>query len=59
MEKCAYFSRGTVIGWNAGSTYHLLTQIMMVTVIDLAKVFLFPQIALWLLTYSRGQQELK
>ncbi len=48
-----------MIGWNAGSTYHLLTQIMMVTVIDLAKVFLFPQIALWLLTYSHGQQELK
>jgi hypothetical protein len=27
--------------------------------INLAKVFLFPQIALWTLTYSHGQQELK
>jgi hypothetical protein len=36
-----------------------MTQAMMVLMIDLAKVFLFPQIALWLLTYSRGQQELK
>jgi len=40
-------------------TCHLVTQIMMMSMIDLAKIFLFQQIELWLLTYSHGQQELK